>query len=227
MNTRIENAVLVALLSLALGSCRDAPKDDVEVVAADVGQDDTGGGGDVEHYEITGNERWLQPGGTARITFYVDDSANQTFEDGQIKWTGSFAWNSSDNTIVYAMSWLPDEGPYPLLYDDGPVRDGGHEMAGATAGDHIFSTEVYFKAEDDTTFDYGVLNELDFWMWSGPNGQILVPKGSRWFLASNGLFAGDGGGDWRRMGARWSAPTAGCGESTFLPSTGLSCTMRP
>ncbi len=177
MNKRIENVVLVALLALALGACRDAPKDDIEVVT-DVVSEDSGGGSDVEPYEVTGNERWLQPAGTARITFYVDDTANQTFEDGQIKWTGSFAWNSEDNTIAYATSWLPSDGPYPLLYDDGPVREGGHEMTGATAGDHIFSTEVYFKAEEETTFDYGVLNELDFWMWSGANGQFMVPKGS-------------------------------------------------
>lgn len=178
MNKRIENVVLAALLALTLGACRDAPKDDIELVAGEVAEDVVGGGSDVEEYEVTGNERWLQPAGTSKITFYVDDTANQTFEDGQIQWTGSFAWNSEDNTIVHATSWLPSEGPYPLLYDDGPVRDGGHEMAGATAGDHIFSTEVYFLAEEDTTFDYGVLNELDFWMWSGPNGQFSVDKGS-------------------------------------------------
>lgn len=174
------------VLCLALGTamtagCRTTPSDEVEDIAADVPVEQ-----DLmdlqwlpdESKELTGNERWIQPPKTARITFYVDDRANKTFKDGEMKFTGSFAWNEADNTITFSSSWLPTDGPYPLLYDDGPISQGGHEMEGAVAQDRIFSTEVWYFAEEDETFNYGVLNELDFWMWEGPNGEFTVPKGS-------------------------------------------------
>jgi hypothetical protein len=185
---RVSNWFLALTLALALAtSCRPEPtesNDDGTVSG------ETDGGvtlPDAPPRELTGNERWVQPPGTARITFFVDDSANQTFADGDMVWTGSLAWNDKDNTIASATSWLPTDGPYPLLYDDGPISDGGHEMAGAAAGDHIFSTEVYFKAEEETLFSYGVLNELGFWMWEGANGQFTVPKGSTDTINCQGL----------------------------------------
>ena len=142
--------------------------------AADTGGTDASGGKDV----APGDPRWVQPEGTAAISFWVDDSANQTYADAEMQWTGSFVWSEDDNTIVYATSWLPTDGPYPFLYDDGPIASGGHEMAGATAGDHIFSTEVWLKAEEDTAIEYGALNEFGNWIWIGPNGLIEIPTGS-------------------------------------------------
>ncbi len=118
------------------------------------------------------------PEGYATLTFEVDDSANQTYEGGQMRWTGSFAWDEATNTIEYASSWLPEDGPYPSLYDDGPRSEGGHEKEGAVAGDSIFSTEVYVKADTDLTFEYGLLNEFNNWIWIGPNGMIEIPTGS-------------------------------------------------
>jgi hypothetical protein len=53
-------------------------------------------------------------GGGLILTFEVDDSANQTFGDGEIVWTGSFSWDQASNSVVYATSWLPSDGPYPL-----------------------------------------------------------------------------------------------------------------
>lgn len=186
---RLGTLFAVVMLVWGTNACRSTGSDDgndeTDVVAQDAEQDFQIGTD--QSQELTGNERWVQPPGTARLTFYVDDRANQTFQDGQIIWTGSFSWNSEDNTLQYATSWLPTDGPYPLLYDDGPVADGGHEMAGAEAGDHIFSTEVYFLADEERTFDYGVLNELLFWMWEGPNGQITVPQGSTETFAAPGL----------------------------------------
>jgi|GEM_PF-375545 len=120
---------------------------------------------------------YTKPEGYAAIRFKVDDTASKTYKDGQMKWTGSFSWNRLDNTIVYASSWLPTDGPFPPLYDDGPWTEGGHEPEGAVAGDHIFEKEVFFKAEKETTFEYGVLNEYDRWIWIGPNGQFTVPAG--------------------------------------------------
>lgn len=121
---------------------------------------------------------WTRPAGSAALRFRVDDSANRTYQDGQMKWTGSFRWDAATNTIAYATSWLPTDGPYPPLYDDGPWSAGGHEPEGATAGDHVFECEVWFLAEEDTTFEYGALNEFDRWIWVGPNGVVSVPKGS-------------------------------------------------
>jgi len=83
---------------------------------SDTGAGDTGGqadGGDALVPADLADATWNQPEGTAAITFFVDDSANKTFEDGQIVWLGSFQWDQGDNTIAYAASWLLDEGPYP------------------------------------------------------------------------------------------------------------------
>ncbi|NOZ02089.1 MAG: hypothetical protein GXP54_09400 [Deltaproteobacteria bacterium] len=127
------------------------------------------------------------PGQAARIRFKVDDSKNRTYQDKQMVWTGSFKWSAADNTIVPASSWLPSDGPYPPLYDDGPTSQGGHEPDGSVKGDHVFETEVFFKATETTTFEYGVLNEFDGWIWVGPNGQFEVPKGSSDTITAPGL----------------------------------------
>ena len=110
------------------------------------------------------------------LTFAVDDSANQTFADGDIQWTGSFAWDEKTNSVVYATSWLPTDGPFVALYDDGP-QPSGHEREGAAAGDHIFSNQVKFVADKDTTFEYGALNEFNNWMWVGANGTFTILAG--------------------------------------------------
>ncbi len=180
--------LLGLVLSLVLSAgCRTTPGEEGDDVLEDVGGDGGVTFPDVEPQDLTGNERWVQPAGTAKITFFVDDRANQTFADGDMTWTGSWAWNEEDNTIVFSAAWGPDDGPYPLLYDDGPVSQGGHEMEGAEAGDHIFSTEVYFKAEEETEFSYGVLNELGYWMWEGPNGLVSIPAGSTESYTAQGL----------------------------------------
>ncbi len=175
-------SALLFLGLLVVSACRETPADEQPDVTADVEapQDttlDLGWDPDTKK-ELTGNERWIQPPLTARITFYVDDRANKTFQDGEMKWTGSFTWDDKTNTILYADSWLPTDGPYPLLYDDGPISEGGHEMEGATAGDSIFSAEVWLVPVEDKTFNYGVLNELDFWMWEGANGEFTTKKGN-------------------------------------------------
>ena len=146
-------------------------------VVADTGTPDAGGGGGGSDVK-PGEARWTQPDGTAALAFWIDDSANKTYADEEMQWTGSFAWSDKDNTIAYATSWLPTDGPYPFLYDDGPISQGGHEMEGAVAGDSIFSTEVWLKADEDTSIEYGALNELGNWIWIGSNGVVDVPAGS-------------------------------------------------
>lgn len=123
------------------------------------------------------------PEGYATLTFSVDDSANKTYSDGQMRWTGSFVWDEESNTLNYASSWLPEDGPYPALYDDGPRSEGGREMEGAVAGDALFTTEVYVLAEEDVAFEYGLLNELDNWIWVGANGLVELEAGSTDILA--------------------------------------------
>lgn len=110
------------------------------------------------------------------LTFALDDSANQTFGDGDIQWTGSFAWDETTNSVTYATSWLPTDGPFVPLYDDGPQPQ-GHEKATGVKGDHIFSNQVKFVAQKDTLFEYGALNEFSNWMWVGPNGTFTIQAG--------------------------------------------------
>lgn len=141
---------------------------------------------EVEKEEIQ-PKKWVRPEGSAAIRFFVDDSANQTYKDGEIRWTGSFSWDEATNTIKYAVSWLPSDGPYPPLYDDGPMSEGGHEPEGAKAGDHIFECEVWFIAEEDTIFYYGALDKYDGWIWIGPNGQFTVPAHSTDTIKVQGL----------------------------------------
>ncbi|MFZ4580498.1 MAG: choice-of-anchor X domain-containing protein, partial [Myxococcota bacterium] len=162
-------ALAASCLALAFSACGTPEQDPQDAASNDAT--------DVGDATDTSSETVL-PGDGVWLTFQVDDSANQTFGDGDMKWTGSFAWDETTNEVVPADSWLPSDGPYPLLYDDGPLSAGGHEKEGAVKGDHIFSTQVKFKAATETTFEYGVLNEFDNWMWVGPNGKLVVPAGA-------------------------------------------------
>lgn len=146
--------------------------EDGKVVSKDVATAVDGGGGG-------GGELWL--------TMSLDDTANKTFGSEEIKWTGSFSWDEKTNTIVYADSWLPADGPYPFLWDDGPISAGGHEREGAVKDDHIFTTAVKFVPLEDTTFHYGLLNEFDNWMWVGPNGEIKITKGQSGVVNAQGM----------------------------------------
>ncbi len=111
------------------------------------------------------------------LTFAIDDSANPTFTDGDMQWTGSFTYDDATKTLSYATSWLPTDGPFVPLYDDGPQGAGGHEKEGAVKGDHIFTAQAKFVATKDTTFEYGALNEFNNWMWVGPNGLFTIIQG--------------------------------------------------
>ena len=130
------------------------------------------------------------PADHVTLTFTVDDSANQTYTAGELTWTGSFAWDEAQNILVYATSWLPEEGPYPLLHDDGPRSDGGHEPEGGVAGDHVFGVAVCYLADQHRTFAYGVLNGDMRWIWSGPNGVLEVPAAATGTMEAPGLVIG-------------------------------------
>ncbi len=181
----------LTVLALVVSGCSapaQGPKDTPDIGdTADFGSDLARPEADASKEDPLLPDGWTRPEGTAALRFRVDDTANKTYKDGQLKWTGSFAWDAATNTIRYATSWLPEDGPYPPLYDDGPWTEGGHEPLGAVAGDHIFECEVWFRAEEETTFEYGVLNEFDRWVWIGPNGVVTVPKGSTDTIEVKGL----------------------------------------
>jgi len=122
------------------------------------------------------------------ITFDVDDSANKTYTDADIYWTGSFAWDEKTGGIITPeTSWLPEERAWPPLYDDGPISEGGHEREGAKKGDSIFSTQVKIKTDEDIVIEYGALNEASNWMWVGPNGVLELKKGDSGIKAAKTL----------------------------------------
>ena len=111
------------------------------------------------------------------INFSVDDSANQTYTDGELYWKGSVSYDSATNYIVKDAAW---PGPYPLLYDDGPISGGGHEPAGSSAADGIWGIAVYFEVPTtDEAFEYGLEDSTARWVWPNPtNGTFTIPGGS-------------------------------------------------
>jgi hypothetical protein len=133
------------------------------------------------------------PSGFVNLTFSVDDTANKTYGDDELIWTGSFSWDEATNVLTYATSWLPEEGPYPSLKDDGPQSAGGHEPEGSEAGDHVFGASVCYKASEDKLFDYGVLNDELRWIWIGPNGQIEVKAQSEGIIDVPGFTLSEHG----------------------------------
>ncbi len=149
-------------------------KPDVTAAFDGLASETTTTGGDVASAETNGDA--FIKGDFVWLTFAIDDSANQTFTDGDMQWTGSFVWDQTSNSVTYATSWLPTDGPFVALYDDGP-QPTGHEKASGVAGDHIFTNQVKFVATADTTFEYGALNEFNNWMWVGPNGTFTILQG--------------------------------------------------
>ena len=163
-----------------VGGGEDADDGGGDAAATGGADDDDAGpmGGDDTSPDVPDPVDETCPPGQVVLTFAVDDSANQTYSDGELLWTGSFAHDAATNTLAFASSWLPEEGPYPLLWDDGPISDGGHEPEGAAAGDHVFGAAVCYLAEQDRVFAYGALNADLRWIWVGPNGQIEIPAGT-------------------------------------------------
>ncbi|MFT7622916.1 MAG: hypothetical protein ACI9WU_002091 [Myxococcota bacterium] len=146
----------------------------------DGGSSDTGG-------TTNNNARWEQPGDTVALTMFADDRANQTYADGQIQWTGSFAWDAESNTSEFISSWLPGDRVWPTLWDDGPISEGGHEAEGQVAGDSIFSTEIFFRSPEGNTIEYGLLNEFASWIWVGTNGTLDVAAGATGRVDAGGV----------------------------------------
>ncbi|MBW2701424.1 MAG: IPT/TIG domain-containing protein, partial [Deltaproteobacteria bacterium] len=157
-----------------------------------------GGGGDTDAGIVDGvtdaggdgQATFVKPEGYASVTFFIDDKANQTYASSDLQWKGSFVYDPTSNIITYDAAWAGELGPYPVLYDDGPIAAGGHEMPGATADDHVFSVEVYVQAPADLTqeFQYGAINEFGNWIWEGSNGSFDLVPGTTDRLDADGYY---------------------------------------
>ncbi|MDY0060469.1 MAG: hypothetical protein RBU45_11730 [Myxococcota bacterium] len=116
------------------------------------------------------------PASYACLTIFVNDRANRVFdEEAGLEWKGAFRLESPDSPVVLLD---PDwRGPFPRLYDDGPLPE-GHEMIGATAGDHVWSVRVRTSTPAvPTTLEYGVQYGGGHWIWSCNNASYPCAEG--------------------------------------------------
>lgn len=115
------------------------------------------------------------------LNFFVDDSANRTYEPGDgLAYRGSFSFDAANRTLVFNGNFA---GPYPLLFDDGPVTTGGHEPAGAVAGDGIWGATAILDTSSATNLEYFAIRGSDGsttgeFIWDRPNGLLSIPAGS-------------------------------------------------
>lgn len=119
-----------------------------------------GGGGGASGDEVRCS------GAFACVTFFVDDRANAIFDDAaRLEWKGNFRLSEEGSLEIVPTPGRWD-GPFPLLYDDGPRPD-GHEMPGAVANDHIWSVIVAARVPTETlSMEYGAHWGGSNWIWS-------------------------------------------------------------
>ncbi|MFH1029583.1 MAG: hypothetical protein V1791_16420 [Pseudomonadota bacterium] len=130
------------------------------------------------------------PAGFVAINFTIDDTADQTYDtaDG-LAWKGNFSFDPASRILSVDASW---GGPFPMLYDDGPWDAGGHEPAGAIAGDHVWGVTVWVSAAASQNFEYGAISgSVDgsdgSWIWTGANGTFAVTSGDSTPIDAAGL----------------------------------------
>ncbi|MEM7675989.1 MAG: hypothetical protein AAF449_08300 [Myxococcota bacterium] len=120
----------------------------------------------------------------AAVNFRIDDSTNNFFQATDfLAWKGGFGWDPSTETMNANSEWSE---PFPLVFDDGPWNEGGHEPAGATAGDGIWGIAAFFDlttlpAEGSKEIGYGAIRGSDE---NGADGQWIWNR----YQASNGSF---------------------------------------
>lgn len=130
--------------------------------------------------------------GQVAVTFSVDDTANKVFAAGDLQWKGSMKFDDKTGVITKDSSW---GGPFATLYDDGPTDKGGHEPAGATAGDHIWGVTVWVvpPSTGEDTYEYGLIDsvyEKNFgngWVWKGSNGTFAIKAGATGSVKATGM----------------------------------------
>ena len=175
------------LLVLALAACQ--PKDDADDTdvadtdVVDTDAEDT----DVVDTDVVDTDVPV----FVSLEFAVDDRANMTYTaaDG-LAWKGSLALDPVTGRVSFDPSWA---GPYPMLYDDGPVSSGGHEPHDGVAGDFVWGVSVLFPSPaSDQAFEYGAIRGsvggLDGeWIWSGANGTFTVPANATGYVTADTL----------------------------------------
>jgi hypothetical protein len=137
-----------------------------------------------------------QPSGTVPVNFSVDDTANRLYMAGtggasELQWKGGMIYDSATRKITPDGTW---SGPWAPLYDDGPWTAGGHEPAGATAGDQKWGITVFatVPAMGMTTYAYGLIDsyyEMMFgngWIWPPPDGEFIVYAGAMTAITAAG-----------------------------------------
>ena len=186
MSKRLCDCALVALLAIV--GCDDAGGGGGGPTGEGEGEGPGEGEGEGETCDGANRVVPARPAGFASLWLHIDDTAAKTYGANQLKWNGSFLWEEATNVVTYESNWLPERGGYPLLWDDGPMSCGGHEAEGQTATDNVWSAEVWVDARDaEATFEYGVINERDNWIWVGANGEVTVPEGSADRIEAPGL----------------------------------------
>ena len=137
---------------------------------------------------VTVSDAFAAPAGTVAVNFSVDDSKNKIYKAGDLEWKGAMKYDPATRAISKDASW---GGPFAKLYDDGPWDQGGHEPAGATAGDSKWGVAVFATppATGTDTYSYG-LNDTtacapsstcvngNGWSWLGTNGSFDVKAGA-------------------------------------------------
>ena len=146
--------------------------------------------GDKNTYVKVAAAAFVPPADTVAVNFTIDDSANQTYDatDG-LAWKGSFNFDAATRILALDTSW---GGPFPMLYDDGAWDAGGHEPAGATAGDNIWGVTVWVSNAADIAFEYGAIRGSvagadGDWIWVGSNGTFNVTAGATTAVNATGL----------------------------------------
>jgi hypothetical protein len=190
---RNSGLALAAAFAFGLSACSDEDPD--PIVNADAGMNNQPDAGNNNTCTGTYDETTgaACPGYIA-ASFRIDDSANKTYTAADyLAWKGSFDFDTETRELSYE-GWTP---PFPLLYDDGSIVAGGHEPAGATAGDSIWSVVTYVKVpaagEPPVAFEYGAIRNSNAngddgqWIWAGTNGTFTVAPGDTGAVNPTGL----------------------------------------
>jgi hypothetical protein len=185
--------------------------------------------------------------GTVAVNFSVDDRANQAYGPCDLRWKGSFLLDAVTRQLRFDPAWsgaAQGEAPrtgWPMLYDDGPWTQGGHEPEGERAGDHVWGVAVFVAPPwwGVDAYQYGLVDDTyeaslgNGWVWKGSNGTFEVPAGASAAIDAPGqTFPAFGGSDllltldtralspmgwWNLSGLRVKSSAWSWGELPLLP----------
>lgn len=129
---------------------------------------------------VTPTTGFVRPEGHIAVNFTIDDTANRVYTQADgLAWKGSFGYDPVTR-IAVKNGWT---GPFAVLWDDGAWNAGGHEPAGAVAGDNKWGIAMFVlpDAAAEIAFEYGAIRGSvegsdGSWIWNGNgNGTFTVP----------------------------------------------------